>query len=361
MKKRLLTAFLCLLLAVGFTLALTSCGDEETETKEPELLEAPVVTISGDTVKWAANSQAERFEISVNGTVTFVENTVTGYKLTDGQIFKVRAIGDGTNTKTSEWSNAVVYNAPSGEDKPDDTTPTYTITWKNGDVVLETDTVEKGEIPEYNGETPIKAGHTFIGWMPEVKAATADTTYVAQFKEDTAPDDGSDDNNGGNEGDNNGDNEGGNEDGNEDDNNDNNNDNNDNNDDNTNENQGVNTVFVTFAEEGNGVVVAEFTVKGDVSLAMLELQLSLELDGAEYESYELEEIGLADANYVDGVFYYSFMAEDDVTEEVKLFSIRFTCEGENTRIEMRVVDSATSDGSFENIATVTVNGASYEK
>ena len=94
---------------------------------------------------------------------------------------------------------------------------------------------------------------------------------------------------------------------------------------------------------------------------MLELQLSLELDGAEYESYELEEIGLADANYVDGVFYYSLMAEDDVTEEVKLFSIRFTCEGENASIDMTVVDSATSDGSFENIGTVTVDGASYEK
>ena len=68
-----------------------------------------------------------------------------------------------------------------------------TITWKNGDTVLETDTgVAEGATPTYDGETPTKDGVTFVGWtdshgvfyakdaaLPEV---TADETYTAVFE-----------------------------------------------------------------------------------------------------------------------------------------------------------------------------------
>ena len=70
---------------------------------------------------------------------------------------------------------------------------TYTVTWKNGDTVLETDTgVAEGATPSYDGETPTKDGVTFAGWtdshgvfyakdaaLPEV---TADETYTAVFE-----------------------------------------------------------------------------------------------------------------------------------------------------------------------------------
>lgn len=63
---------------------------------------------------------------------------------------------------------------------------TYTITWKNGDEVLATDTVPYGDTPEYSGETPIKAEdgeytYDFSGWSPEVAAVTGDAVYTAQF------------------------------------------------------------------------------------------------------------------------------------------------------------------------------------
>lgn len=71
---------------------------------------------------------------------------------------------------------------------------TYTVTWKNGDTVLETDAnVARGAKPEYNGETPTKAEdddntYEFSGWQDANGAAltdettvTDDVTYRAQF------------------------------------------------------------------------------------------------------------------------------------------------------------------------------------
>ena len=58
----------------------------------------------------------------------------------------------------------------------------YTVTWKNGDEVLETDeNVFAGTVPTYDGATPVKEGCTFIGWSPEVTAVTGNITYTAVF------------------------------------------------------------------------------------------------------------------------------------------------------------------------------------
>ena len=64
--------------------------------------------------------------------------------------------------------------------------PTYTVTWKNGDTVLKTDTVEEGSTPTYDGETPTKAAdgdhmYVFSGWTPELAPVTEDVTYTATF------------------------------------------------------------------------------------------------------------------------------------------------------------------------------------
>ena len=64
---------------------------------------------------------------------------------------------------------------------------TFTITWKDFDQsVLATSIVNKDVVPTYPNGTPTRAStpdytYTFKGWNPEVVAATADATYVAEY------------------------------------------------------------------------------------------------------------------------------------------------------------------------------------
>ncbi len=67
---------------------------------------------------------------------------------------------------------------------------TYTVTWMNGETKLGEITVRHGAMPQYTGETPVKADDTktwtFDGWEPAVAAAEADATYTAKFAEGDA-------------------------------------------------------------------------------------------------------------------------------------------------------------------------------
>ncbi|MGN0823613.1 MAG: InlB B-repeat-containing protein [Candidatus Coproplasma sp.] len=81
---------------------------------------------------------------------------------------------------------------------PDPTPDTYTVIWKNGETVLETDTnVAKDALPSYDGEDPTKAAdaqytYTFNGWTDgtttyglndALPAVTGNVTYTAVFAE----------------------------------------------------------------------------------------------------------------------------------------------------------------------------------
>ena len=90
----------------------------------------------------------------------------------------------GWSPELSKVTGDVTYTAVFTE-----TVNTYTVKWKNGDTVLETDkNAPYGAIPTYDGETPTKAGtnqhnYTFTGWSPEIGEVTGDITYTAVFDE----------------------------------------------------------------------------------------------------------------------------------------------------------------------------------
>ena len=62
----------------------------------------------------------------------------------------------------------------------------YTVTFKNGDDVLQESKWEYNTIPTYNGATPTKSKddsyeYTFSGWTPEISAVKDDIAYYAQY------------------------------------------------------------------------------------------------------------------------------------------------------------------------------------
>ena len=62
----------------------------------------------------------------------------------------------------------------------------YTITFKNGDDVLQSTAVKKGATPAYSGATPTKAKdasytYSFTGWSPAITIVSAAVTYTATF------------------------------------------------------------------------------------------------------------------------------------------------------------------------------------
>ncbi len=70
----------------------------------------------------------------------------------------------------------------------EETVNEYTITWKNGDTVLQSGKVAYGTTPTYDGDAPTKASdenyeYTFSGWTPEIVTVTGNATYTAQFTE----------------------------------------------------------------------------------------------------------------------------------------------------------------------------------
>ena len=87
----------------------------------------------------------------------------------------------GWSPQVSAVTGNVTYQAQFSE-----VSRVYTITWKNGDTVLETDeNVAFGATPVYNGPTPTKGqGYIFSGWSPAIASATADITYYAQFTDE---------------------------------------------------------------------------------------------------------------------------------------------------------------------------------
>ena len=121
MKKRLNSLLIVVCIMLSAFIGLTSCDESPLGTK-PQKLSAPIVTLNDNVASWGAVANADKFEISIDGDLSFVENSVTSKTLTDGQTFKVRAVGDGSTYSTSDWSNSVTYATVGSDDTTNDNT-----------------------------------------------------------------------------------------------------------------------------------------------------------------------------------------------------------------------------------------------
>ena len=110
MKKRFLSLLLVICATLFGVLGITACDGGQNPTL-PQKLSTPVVTLTENVASWEADENADKFEISLSGNLSYVENTVTSKTLSNGETFKIRAVGDGISYKTSAWSNSVTYTA----------------------------------------------------------------------------------------------------------------------------------------------------------------------------------------------------------------------------------------------------------
>ena len=145
-------------------------GWAKTETGAAEYSDGARVTnlssTDGDTVILYANW--------TDSTVKFPTPTRTGYDFSGwyneaGQKVEETTVISEDITLHAQWS-----------------IKSYTVTFKNGDDVLQESKWEYNTTPTYNGATPTKSKddsyeYTFSGWTPEISAVKDDIAYYAQY------------------------------------------------------------------------------------------------------------------------------------------------------------------------------------
>ena len=91
---------------------------------------------------------------------------------------------DGWDPIVNIVTDNITYKAHFSE-----TVNVYTVIWKDGDTVLQSDTLEYGTMPVYNGNTDKEATKEktfeFLGWSPEVSEVSGNAVYIAMYKETT--------------------------------------------------------------------------------------------------------------------------------------------------------------------------------
>ena len=114
--------------------------------------------------------------------VTLTVTPDTGYELT------ALNVKDDNNSNITVTDNKFIMPSGNVTVSAIFTIKKYTVTWKNGDTILETDeNVPYGTAPSFDGETPAKSAddnyaYIFTGWSPEISNVTGAVTYTAQFE-----------------------------------------------------------------------------------------------------------------------------------------------------------------------------------
>ncbi len=125
---------------------------------------------------YAMNSEATETSLLVQGGWYNTEKTNASSKPTIG----------GKYTAPTKDCNYHVLPLTDEDPYKYEVAEAYTITFKNGDDVLQSTAVKKGATPAYSGATPTKTAdaqytYTFTGWSPALAIVTEAATYTATF------------------------------------------------------------------------------------------------------------------------------------------------------------------------------------
>ena len=168
MKK--LFALLCVSACMLASFAMASCSGENSDS-------------SSYTITWKNGDEViDTVAVEYGGTPVY--NGETPVKAEDAQyVYTFKGWSPEITSVTGDATYTATF---------DGALKSYTITWKNGDEVIDTVAVEYGSTPEYKGETPVKDGdeqyvHIFKGWTPEITSVTGDATYTATFERKFRP------------------------------------------------------------------------------------------------------------------------------------------------------------------------------
>ena len=104
------------LITVSGFLIYEVINDGKSPSNSPERLTAPIVILDGSVALWQVDTNAIKYEVSINGSLEFTDKT--SVTLQDGDSLKVRSVGNEKSYLTSEWSNTVVYDKGTPESSP---------------------------------------------------------------------------------------------------------------------------------------------------------------------------------------------------------------------------------------------------
>ena len=108
MKKKIISSILIICILLLTFSALFSC--ESTTESSIDKLGTPVLKIVGDKIAWDPIPDAIGYEIDTGTDVITILADLTEYKPSEDTTIKVRAIGDGAEFSTGEWSQSITYN-----------------------------------------------------------------------------------------------------------------------------------------------------------------------------------------------------------------------------------------------------------
>ncbi|MBR1638386.1 MAG: InlB B-repeat-containing protein [Treponema sp.] len=178
MKKRL-SKLAAAFTALAMLVTAFSCKTPEDATVEKETAATPVITVADNSVTITCATTGATIYYTTDGTDPTTASTKYTDAITLTQDITVKAFAVKADcTDSAVATQACTYVIPK-----------VTVTFKNGDIVVDTQTITSGTTATAPA-APEKTGYTFAGWISgettvaaeaETSAITADVTYTAKW------------------------------------------------------------------------------------------------------------------------------------------------------------------------------------